>query len=115
MDSQKLENELNLALDSTPEERIKSDNLNVGYDLADNTWELIVRYTGSLDRIRQLGVTVVELLSNYAVLTVPQNLVDVIASANEIIYVEKPKLLNFAIDRGMRVSCINQVQETPFN
>lgn len=115
MDSQKIENELNLALDSSLEEREKSGNLNVGYDVAENTWELIVRYTGSLDRIRQLGVTVVELLNGYAILTVPQSLIDVVASSNEIIYVEKPKGLNFAIDEGKRVSCINQVQEAPFN
>lgn len=114
MDSQKLENQLNLALDSTMEEREKSDNLNVGYDMTDNTWELIVRYTGSLDRIRQLDVQVVELLNNYAILTVPQSLIDVVAASNEIIYIEKPKRLNFAIYNGMRVSCINQVQEAPF-
>lgn len=115
MDSQKLENQLNLALDSTTEERERSGNLNVGYNGEDNTWELIVRYTGSLDRIRQLGVQVVELLNNYAILTVPESLIDVVAASNEIIYIEKPKRLNFAIYNGKRVSCINQVQETPFS
>lgn len=115
MDSQKIENELNLALDSTLEEREKSGNLNVGFDEADKTWELIVRYTGSLERFRILGISVVELLNGYAILTVPQNMVDMVAASNEIIYVEKPKGLNFAIDEGKRVSCINQVQEAPFN
>ena len=32
MDNQKRENLLNLALDATEEERLKSVNLNVGYD-----------------------------------------------------------------------------------
>ena len=91
MDSQKIENELNLALDSTLEEREKSGNLNVGFDEADKTWELIVRYTGSLERFRILGISVVELLNGYAILTVPQNMVDMVAASNEIIYVEKPK------------------------
>lgn len=114
MNSQKVENQLNLALDLTPGQRAKSGNLNVGYDEADNTWQLIVRYMGSLDSIRQLGVTAVELLNNYAILTVPQSMIDVVAASNQIIYIEKPKRLNFAIDEGKRVSCINQVQEAPF-
>ena len=48
MDNQKRENLLNLALDATEEERLKSVNLNVGYDPGEKTWELIVRYNGSL-------------------------------------------------------------------
>ena len=42
MDNQKRENLLNLALDATEEERLKSVNLNVGYDPREKTWELIV-------------------------------------------------------------------------
>ena len=45
MQDQKVENLLNLALDATPEEREKSIQLNVGYDSAANTWELIVKYS----------------------------------------------------------------------
>ena len=114
MNSQKIENQLNLALDSTTEEKEKSESLSVGYNSQDNTWQLIVRYAGSLDRIRQLGVGVVELLGGYAILTVPQSMVDVIAASNEILYIEKPKRLNFAIEEGKRVPCINPVQEAPF-
>ena len=42
MNSQKLENLLNLALDSTMEEREKSLDLDVGYEAAEERWELIV-------------------------------------------------------------------------
>ena len=38
MNSQKLENLLNLSLDSTMEEREKSRILNVGFDREDKTW-----------------------------------------------------------------------------
>ena len=51
MDNQKRENLLNLALDATEEERLKSVNLNVGYDPGEKTWELIVRYNLSLIHI----------------------------------------------------------------
>ena len=48
MTSQKLENLLNLALDSTEEERKRSRNLDVGYDRLEREWDLIVKYSGDL-------------------------------------------------------------------
>ena len=48
MDSQKYENILNLALDTPVAERGRSLELNIGYEEEDNTWELIVKYHGSL-------------------------------------------------------------------
>lgn len=50
MDSQKFENLLNLALDSSMEEREKSLELNIGYEREDNTWELIIKYHGNLQQ-----------------------------------------------------------------
>lgn len=111
MDSQKLENLLNLALDATPSEREKSLNLSVGYDEADNMWNLIVKYVGSLENIRNIGISAVELLNNYAILTVQESLIDRIATMDEIVFVEKPKRLNFAVLNGRSVSCISGVQE----
>ena len=55
MASQKIENLLNLALDATPEERQKSLELDVGYDSEDKEWELIVKYSGSLEGVRALA------------------------------------------------------------
>ena len=48
MENQKLENLLNLALESTDEEKEKSENLGEGYNPQDRTWELIVK-SGSSD------------------------------------------------------------------
>ena len=48
--SQKIENQLNLALDITEEERQKSESLDIGYDPEEKEWELIVKYSGTLDR-----------------------------------------------------------------
>ena len=39
--SQKIENQLNLALDITEEERQKSENLDIGYDPEEKEWELM--------------------------------------------------------------------------
>lgn len=111
MDSQKLENLLNLALNATPEEREKSLNLSVGYDIMNNMWNLIVKYVGSLENIRNAGISAVELLNNYAILTVPEVLIDAVSAMDEIIFVEKPKRLNFAVINGRSASCISGVQE----
>ena len=50
--SQKIENQLNLALDATEAERQRSRSLNVGYDEEENEWELILKYSGSLEPVR---------------------------------------------------------------
>ena len=63
MENSKLENMLNLALDATPEERARSLNLDVGFDREENTWELIVKYSGSLSDLAEEGITVTELLN----------------------------------------------------
>lgn len=46
---QKLENILNLALETPEEEREQTESLNVGYSAESRSWELIVKYHGSLD------------------------------------------------------------------
>ena len=43
MQSQKLENLLNQALNATESERERSQELNVGYNPVDQVWELIIR------------------------------------------------------------------------
>ena len=62
MTSQKIENVLNLALDATQEERLRSGNLEVGYDEADNTWDVIILYSGTLDSVDRIAMDVIPLL-----------------------------------------------------
>ena len=113
MADQKLENLLNISLQATKEEREKSEELSIGYDPEQNTWELIVRYTGSLDglRIRYPQIRIRELLNQYAVLIVPETLVDAVSQESVIEYVEKPKQLYFELQAGKAASCINAVQQ----
>lgn len=110
MQDQKVENLLNLALDATPEEREKSIQLNVGYDSAANTWELIVKYSGNLREVLDESVEVVELLNGFAILTVPEDQIDALTQLEQIEYVEKPKNLFFAVSQGRSASCMNVVQ-----
>lgn len=113
MADQKLENLLNISLQATKEEREKSEELGIGYDPEQNTWELIVRYTGSLDglRTRYPQIRIRELLNQYAVLIVPETLIDAVSQETVIEYVEKPKQLYFELQTGKAASCINAVQQ----
>ena len=115
MNSQKADNDLNLALDAREEERERSLNLNVGYDREDRTWELIVKYSGSLERIASDAMQVTELSNEYAILRVRESLVETLAALPEIEYMEKPHRLYFQRENGKRVSCVNPVQRAPLS
>ena len=95
MNSSKRENLLNLALDATEEERLQSLNLNVGYQEETDTWEVIVKYTGSLRKLEEIfpDIEVTELSNEYAVIRLPEALMDAVTDRTEIEYMEKPKRL----------------------
>lgn len=115
MADQKIENLLNLALNATRREREKSLELDVGYSRDDKEWELIVKYSGTLNELREIGIQVVELSNEFAILTVPESLVERLADFPQIEYVEKPKRLFFQAANGRRVSCVPPVQNPPFS
>ncbi|MBQ8802484.1 MAG: S8 family serine peptidase [Tyzzerella sp.] len=113
MADQKLENVLNLALDATEEERDKSLELNVGYDPIAREWDLIVKYSGSLDCVRNLGAQVVELQNEFAIVTIREDRIPLLTDCAAVEYVEKPKRLFFQVEEGKRASCITSVQTPP--
>ena len=112
MNSAKIENLLNLALDIGEQERMRSPELSVGFEAADNTWEVIVRYFGALqplqDRFPDWQIT--ELLNEYAIIRLPESQIDQLAGLPQIEYIEKPKQLYFEAVQGRRASCMLPVQ-----
>ena len=112
--SQKIENILNLALEATPEERARSVDLDVGYDAGERAWDLIIKYSGSLEAAREISESVTELLNNYAVVRIREDRIEALASLPEVEFVEKPKSLYFQADVGRQVSCIDAVQDAPY-
>lgn len=112
---QKLENILNLALETPEEEREQTESLNVGYSAESRSWELIVKYHGSLDGLREQNIVVEELIAGYAILTVPETLVDTVSETPEIEYVEKPKRFYYQQTDPDSASCFPPVtRRTPF-
>mgnify|MGYP001852558547 CR=1 FL=1 len=113
--SQKVENILNLALEATPEERARSGELDVGYDPEEREWELIVKYSGSLESVRRIASSVTELMNGYAVIVIREDRIDELAGLPEVDFIEKPKSLYFQADVGRQVSCIDTVQREPYD
>lgn len=110
MDDQKLENLLNLALDSTEEEQGKSLNLGSAYDRLTNRWEIIVKYNGDISFLEAQGVMVTTLYGGYAILNTPAGYIETIAALPQIEYMEIPKRLYFGVNQGKTASCIPAVQ-----
>lgn len=113
--SQKLENLLNLALDADQGERERSEELDVGYDKEENVWELIVKYSGTLEAVKQTARSVTELLNGYAVIVIEEERIGQLAQLPEVEFIEKPKKLYFQTDVGRQVSCIDIVQDMPLS
>ena len=112
---QKMENQLNLALNATQTEREKSITLETGYNPRERTWELIVKYSGGLERIESESIQVTELYNEYAILVVKESLIEALACIPEIEYIEKPKRLFFARAEGKRASCMTAIQHPPLS
>lgn len=120
MDNQKIENQLNLAIDATSEERNKSIDLNVGFDSETASWQVIVKFYGTENALRVVfaeafpnqfsAIKIQDLIGKYAILEIPENLVEQVAALPEIEYMEKPKRLFFAVNNGRNASCINSLQ-----
>lgn len=106
MESEKLEDILQLSLSSTKEQRERSDVLNVGVLDGGTVRELIVKYSGSLDRLREQGIEAEELLAGYAVVRLPEEKIGTLTDFWEVEYVEMPKNLQTGLYEAKRVSCI---------
>ncbi len=106
MENQKLEDLLNLALEVSESERINSGQLAVGFDEESRSWELIVKYHGDISRLQSSVILVEELIAGYAIVTIPENLIDTFTLLDEVEYVEKPKRLYTSTLLGKQASCI---------
>ncbi len=127
---QKIENSLNLALDSTEEELEKATNLNVGYDKELEKWEVIIKYSGKdIESIIEEIVpnqykdesktfeeySIVKLLNEYVILVTSKSIIERLAALPQIEFIEKPKRLFFERLVGVSVSGIVAVKNEPYD
>lgn len=110
--NEKIETLFRAALDATRTERNKSIDLSTGYQTFQNSWEIIVKHNGSLDTIRSKypQIKIIDLLSNYGILELPEPFIDLIAKEESITYIEKPKRIFYEIFDGTQASCVTSLQ-----
>ena len=104
---------MNLALSVPEKTRGRTEELNVGYDRAGRTWEIIVKYHGNLETALNAkfpDASGTYLFNNFAILRVPERDVPGVIALPEIEYAEKPKRLFFALNRARAASCFLPVQ-----
>ncbi len=107
--SQKFENVLNLALETSEQTRERTNNLNVGFERDTNQWEVIVKYHGNLDFLSEFAIVVEYLIAGYAILTVPTYRMEQLADFEEIEYVEIPKRFYFEQELPGENACVYPV------
>jgi subtilisin family serine protease len=116
MGDQKIENQLNLALNLPERVRQRTLELDVGFNEELSLWELIVKYNGDIARLsEELGIGVEILTNQYAILTVPERLINIVSDYPEVEFVEKPKQLFYALEASTRAACIRRLHEAPYN
>lgn len=113
MENQKLENVFSLSLAVSEKERERSAFLSAGYDEETREWELIVKYHGSLSRYASEKIRIEELIAGYAIVTLPETMIEAFSELEEVEYMEKPKRLYFETVQGKRASCITGVTVRP--
>lgn len=114
--SQKLANDLNLALDMGYERVAADSGLYTGYDSGSNTWELIVKYTGDIQSVaKRYGASAVVLLGGYAIVTLPQEHINEFADCAEVVYIEKPHRLLFSDRQALERSCVYYAWSEPYS
>lgn len=89
MEDQKAENLLNLALSVPEEMRERTEELNVGFNRKERTWEIIVKYHGDLGSALNAkfpDASGTYLFNDFAILRVPERDVPGVIALPEIEY-----------------------------
>ena len=98
-------------MDVSEEERKKSSQLSAGYDQADQTWEFVIKYSGSEDALNAFWPRpIVFLYNQYAISRGTSEEIERLASNPQVEWIEKPKQMEYEVLDGIRASCINAVR-----
>lgn len=111
-ESEKIENLLSLSLSATTGELEQSPALAagmVGMRQQEPVWEVIVKYNGSIAGLANENIIVEELIAGYAIITLPESYIPLLADVEQIEYIEKPKLLYPGDVSGNFSACIVDV------
>lgn len=113
MNEAKLDNLLELAVDTPEAVREKSEILSAGYEEKKKRWEVIVRYVGNVDELQESYDATV-LLGGYAILKLREEQLQELAEDPRVMFIEKPRTMSFAVYDAKQASCITPVQQAPY-
>ena len=105
MESQKLENLLNVSLQVTETERKESLILDSGFHSDTKQWDLIIKYSGDLSSISDYAAVTV-LQGGYAIVTLNEADIPRLTANPLVEFIEKPKTLYTAVNTAVTSSCI---------
>ncbi len=109
MEYEKVEESLQLALQLPQEEVLQNQELREGYLQDIDSWELIVRFSGDVEVLKQRArlhrATAEILLAQYAIVTIPADRILPFSRNPEVIYIEKAKRITSFVEKGQEASC----------
>lgn len=101
-----IENLLNISMNITEKQRQQSRQLSAGFDEREDTWEIIVKYTGDEQELVEFfGHPFVFLYNHYGISRGTKAEIERLAENPRVEWVEKPKTLEYAVTDGVRASC----------
>lgn len=108
----KIDNLLNLSTSVSKEDLNKSQELSIGYDSEERTWELIVKHTGDISVIYEYAEKPpVFLLGNYAIIQIKESRIRQFSNEKAVIFIEKPKIIFPDVFDGIAMSCVYEIQQ----
>ncbi len=113
----KIDPNLRISMQLSDTELDRDVEASIGYDRTDKTWRLIVKYGGNIEAVvRKYNAVVERLTENYAIITIPEGNILSLSQEREIEYIEKPRGLEYQLNRGLWESCVVQVNDyIPYN
>ncbi len=111
----KIDSQLKTAL-NIPENILEKSNIKTGYNKNNDLWEVIVKYNGDLNVIKENINLKIEILSaNYAIITLKREEIFLLTLYREIEYIEQPRNLYIALDNAQTSICNSQIKNEPYN
>lgn len=103
-----IDTQLELAVSTSGSYDSSEEELYIGYNRTSNTWTLLIRYYDNIsDLAERYLIRIFYLLSDYAIVEIPENNIAAFAADPRILYVEKPKSVQQQVSYAQYASCLS--------
>lgn len=103
-----IDTQLELAVSTSGSYDSSEEELYIGYNRTSNTWTLLIRYYDNIsDLAERYLIRIFYLLSDYAIIEIPENNIAAFAADPRILYVEKPKTVQQQVSYAQYASCLS--------